>query len=102
MVLLTENVAKLSVAVRAYFLEFTGTLQTYSIRLGYAHTIRQCKRIYVECRQTKIQGEKKETPRTPTTLWTPKQYRKFACEFFSDFNVSRSQCFGTVIGVQSV
>ena len=49
-----------------------------------------------------FQGRKSETPGLQRTRCTPKQYRRFACKFFSDFNASGSQCFGTVIGIQSV
>ena len=45
---------------------------------------------------------KRETPGLQCTRCTPKQYRRFACKFFSDFNASGSQCFGTIIGVQFV
>ena len=48
------------------------------------------------------QGGKSETAGLQRTRWTPKQYRRFGCKFFSDFNASGSQCFGTVIGIQSV
>ena len=46
------------------------------------------------------QGGESETPGLQRTRCTPKQYRRFACKFFSDFNASVSPCFGTVMGVQ--